>query len=258
MADIEKILNDLSIEEMSELLDGVDVGQNMLLSERIKQKALPQLTKEDKAPEVRERSIPRIFKIIPLAAALIVFVAGAVVAVSDLAAPSKQPETTTTEVTTTENRMSIFDNPLMLAISSGNESLIEKLLTNSILLSEEVLTFAIDCADVLSYTVIQEIARAVEQNFGSTGLDALLESTLLGDSERALKELKERENMLMTPLEKLSFFFSAAFCDSEVINEFLSKGFDISLKDESGKDIFDIAEKYGNEENVKTAENLSE
>ncbi|MBQ7295170.1 MAG: hypothetical protein IJW86_03130 [Clostridia bacterium] len=257
MADIEKILNDLSAEEMSELLDGIDAGHDMLLSERIKQKALPQLTKEDKAPEVRERSIPRIFKIIPLAAALIIFVAGAVVAVSDLAVPSKQPETTTAEVTT-QNRVGLFDNPLMLAISSGNESLIEKLLTNSILLSEEVLTFAIDCADVLSYTVIQEIAKAVEQNLGSTGLDALLESTLLGDSERALEELKERENMLMTPLEKLSFFFSAAFCDSEVINEFLSKGFDISLKDASGKDIFDIAEKYGNEENVKTAENLSE
>lgn len=258
MADIERILNELSVEEMSELLDGIDAEQDMLLSERIKQKALPQLTKEDKAPEVREKGIPRIFKIIPLAAALIIFIAGAVVAVSDLVSPPKEPETTTSEITTTDNKDSIFDNPLMLAISSGNENLIETLLTNSILLSEDVLTFAIDCADVLSYTVIQEIARAVEKNFGSTGLDSLLESTLFGDSERALKELKERENMLMTPLERLSFFFSAAFCDSEVINEFLAKGFDISFKDASGKDIFAIAEKYGNEENVKATETLSE
>ncbi len=254
MADFETLLNELDVKEMSELLDGIDVGQDMLLSARIKQKALPQLTKEDKAPEVREKTIPRIFKIIPVAAALIIFIAGAVVAVNEIVSPPKEPERTTTEVTTTENRGSLFDNPLMLAISSGNESLIESLLTNTILLTEDVLSFAIDCADLLSYTVIQEIAKAVEERFGTTGLDSLLESTLLGDSERALKELKERENMLMTPLEKLSFFFSAAFCDSEVISEFIEKGFDISLKDSKGNNIFAIAEKYGNEENVKTAE----
>ncbi len=253
MADIEKILSELDAQEMSELLDGIDAQQDMLLSARIKQKALPQLTKEDSAPEVREKSIPRIFKIIPVAAALIIFIAGAVVAVSEFASPQKEPETTTA-VTTTQNKNSWRDNPLMLAISSGNESLIESLLTNTILLTEDVLTFAIDSADFLSYTVIQEIAKAVEKSFGTTGLDALLESTLLGDSEKALKELKERENMLMTPLEKLSFFFSAAFCDSEVISEFIEKGFDVSLKDASGKSIFEIAEKYGNEENVKAAE----
>lgn len=252
MADIEKILSELDAQEMSELLDGIDAQQDMLLSARIKQKALPQLTKEDSAPEVREKSIPRIFKIIPVAAALIIFIAGAVVAVSEFASPQKEPETTA--AVTTQNKNSWRDNPLMLAISSGNESLIESLLTNTILLTEDVLTFAIDCADFLSYTVIQEIAKAVEKSFGTTGLDALLESTLLGDSEKALKELKERENMLMTPLEKLSFFFSAAFCDSEVISEFMEKGFDVSLKDASGKSIFEIAEKYGNEENVKAAE----
>ncbi len=258
MADIEKMLSELDVAEMSELLDGIDAEQDMLLSARIKQKALPELSKEDKSPEVREKTVPRIFKIIPIAAALVMVIAGAVVAVNEMVSPPKEPETTT-EITTTEKQHdSLFDNPLMLAISSGNESLIETLLTNSILLSKEVLSFAVDCADVLSYTAIQEIAKAVDETFGSTGLDALLESTLLGDSKKALEELRERETMLMTPMEKLSFFFSAAFCDSEVISEFLEKGFDISLKDASGKSIFEIAEKYGNEENIKTVEEYSE
>lgn len=251
MDEFEKVFSELDVEEFSELLDGIDAEPDMLLSRRIKQKTLPELTKEDKAPEVREKKVPRIFKIIPVAAALVIFIAGAVVAVSDIVSPAKQPETTT-EVTTTQKQNNLLDNPLMLAISSGNENLIEALLKNSMLLTEDMLRFALDFTDVISYTSLQEIAKAVEENFGSTGLDALLESTLLGDSERALKELKERETMLMTPMEKLSFFFSAAFCDGEVISEFLEKGFDISLTDSAGKDIFAIAEKYGNEENVKT------
>ncbi len=253
MNDIEKIFDELDAQQISELLEDIDEEQDMLLSQRIKNKALAQLTKEDTAPQVREKSVPRIFKIIPMAAALVIFIAGAVVAVNDIVSPDKQPETTT-QVTTTAQKPGIFDNPLMLAISTGNESLIESLLKNSVLLTEEVLEYAVDFAGIISYTSLQEIAKAVEENIGSTGLDALLESTLLGNSEKALEELKKRENMLMTPVEKLSFFFSAAFCDSEVISEFLEKGFDISLKDASGKSIFEIAEKYGNEKNIKNAE----
>jgi ankyrin repeat protein len=146
----------------------------------------------------------------------------------------------------------------MLAISSGNEKLIESLLKNTVLLTEDVLSYAIDFAGVISYTSLQEIAKAVEKNIGTTGLDTLLESTLLGDSKKALEELEKRENMLMTPVEKLSLFFSAAFSNSEVIGEFIEKGFDINLEDASGKNILDIAEKYGNEENVKNAEKISE
>lgn len=255
MADLEKIFQELDAEQLSELLENIDEEQDMLLSQRIKQKALPELTKEEKAPEVKEKTIPRMFKIIPVAAALIIFIAGAVVAVNDLVSPAKQPETTT-QVTTTQ-KSGIFNNPLMLAISSGNESLVNSLLSNSILLTQDIVEFAVDCADVLSYTSIQEIAKAVNENLGTTGLDALLESTLLGDSQRALEELKNRENMLMTPVERLSFFFSAAFCDSEVISEFLQKGFDIGLKDASGRSATEIAEKYGNEDNLKTAEEIS-
>lgn len=257
MADLEKIFDELDVQQLSELLDNIDEEQDMLLSQRIKNKAVPQLTKEDNAPQVREKSLPRIFKIIPVAAALVIFIAGAVVAVNDIVSPQKQPETTT-QVTTTQKPDSFFDNPLMLAISSGNEKLIDSLLKNSVLLTEEVLAYAIDFAGVISYDILQEIAKAVENNIGTTGLDTLLESTLLGDSKKALEELHKRDNMLMTSVEKLSFFFSAAFCDSEVINEFIERGFDISLKDASGKNIFEIAEKYGNEKNVKEAEELSE
>ncbi len=256
MADLEKIFDELDVAELSEMLENIDEEQDMLLSKRIKNKAVPQLTREDKAPEVREKTVPRIFKIIPIAAALVIFIAGAVVAVSDLVSPDKQPETTT-QVTTTQ-RQGIFDNPLMLAISSGNEMLIESLLKNTVLLTEDILDYALDFAGVISYESLQEIAKAVEKNVGTTGLDSLLESTLLGDSEQALKELEKRDRLLMTPAEKLSFFFSAAFCDSEVINGFLERGFDISLKDASGKSIFEIAEKYGNEENLENAEELSE
>ncbi len=257
MADLEKVFDELDVTQLSELLENIDEEQDMLLSQRIKNKAVPQLTKEDKAPEVREKTMPRIFKIIPVAAALVIFIAGAVVAVSDIVSPAKQPETTT-QVTTNEKQQGLFDNPLMLAISSGNEKLIESLLKNTVLLTQEVLDYAIEFAGVISYRSLQEIAKAVENNMGSTGLDTLLESTLLGDSKKALEELKSRENMLMTPIERLSFFFSAAFCDSEVISEFLEKGFALDLKDASGKSIFEIAEKYGNEENVKNAEELSE
>lgn len=257
MADLEKIFDELDVTELSELLENIDEEQDMLLSQRIKNKSLSQLTKEDKAPEVSEKTVPRIFKIIPVAAALVIFIAGAVVAVSDIVSPGKQPETTTT-VTTTQRQPGIFDNPLMLAISSGNERLIESLIKNTVLLTEDVLNYAMEFAGVISYRSLQEIAKAVEKNIGSTGLDGLLESTLLGDSKKALEELKKRENMLMTPIERLSFFFSAAFCDSEVISEFLEKGFSVSLKDASGKSIFEIAEKYGNEENLKNAEKLSE
>lgn len=252
MDEIQQILNELDESQLSELLDEIETEEDMLLSERIKRKTIPELVKEDEKPEVKSKTVPKIFKIIPMAAALVIVVAGAVVAVNDIAKP--KPQNVTQETTTAQRQSSIFENPLMLAISSGNESLIETLISNTWLLTEDILEYALDFANVISYTSLQEIAKAVEENLGSTGLDELLESTLLGDSKRALQELEKRETMLMTPTEKLSFFFSAAFCDSEVIKEFIEKGFDIDLKDAAGKTILEIGEKYGNEENVKTAE----
>ena len=46
LPNIEKILSELDAQEMSELLDGIDAQQDMLLSARIKQKALPQLVEK--------------------------------------------------------------------------------------------------------------------------------------------------------------------------------------------------------------------
>ena len=53
MADLEKIFQELDAEQLSELLENIDEEQDMLLSQRIKQKALPELTKEEKAPEIK-------------------------------------------------------------------------------------------------------------------------------------------------------------------------------------------------------------
>ena len=101
--------------------------------------------------------------------------------------------------------------------------------------------------------MISDIAKSVEDVFGSTGLDPLLESTLIGNSKKALEELKKKDGMLMTPTEKLAFFFSVAFCDSDVVEAFKEKGADIFSTDAAGNNILQIAEKYGNTKNAKYA-----
>jgi fused signal recognition particle receptor len=67
-------------------------------------------------------------------------------------------------------------------------------------------------------------------------------------TEEVMDELREKDDMKMTPSERLAFFFSGAFGNKEVIEEFIEKGFDASLKDSTGKTIFDIAGIYGNED----------
>ena len=116
-----------------------------------------------------------------------------------------------------------------------------------------MLNYAVNCTSFLSYTVIKEIAAAVKNVFGSTGLDPLLENTLIGNSEKALEELEKCDKMLMTPNEKLAFFFSVAFCDSDVVEAFCEKGADLSSTDAAGNSVLQIAEKYGNAENEKYA-----
>ena len=196
---------------------------------------------------VREpKSIPRIFKIIPMAVALVAVIAGVILAVNELAVP-KYEKTTTTAPATLQNS----GDPILSAIISGHEKLIESLITNSLLLSQDIATFAIENAGKLSYETIRHITEAVNEKFGTTGLDSLLESAILGDSQKVMDELEDKDKMEMTPSERLAFFFSAAFGNSQVIEEFIEKGFDASLKDSSGKTIFDIAGIYGNDEILK-------
>ncbi len=247
MDELDILLADFDESQMSGLLENVEVEIDEDLSSKIKAQVIPTLFEEEKEKKIRLFTPRRIF----MAAASLVAVISAAVALVMYYEPSEVAPVTTQAptVSTTANADPTL-NPLMLAISKGDESLIDMLVSNTVLVTKDVLQFALDCADAISYESIQKIASATVETLGSTGLDALLESTLLGDSKRALEELEKRENMLMTPLEKLSFFFSVAFCDSEVVRGFLNKGYSADITREDGKTVYEIAEEYGNGENA--------
>lgn len=243
MDELSLIFADFDESQMSELLESEESEYDEALSERIKERVIPELFGEGKG---KVKKFP-LRKVVATAAAIIAVVASAVaVAMYYEPVDSALPVLTTTapgeSTSTTDTSLS----PLMLAISSGNEGLIETLIKNAIYVTEETLSFALEYIDVISYGSIKTIAEKTVETVGATGLDGLLESAILGDSERALRELKERENMLMTPTEKLAFFFSVAFCDSKVVNEFLQRGYDETMTDSKGNTTLDIAEKYGN------------
>ena len=189
----------------------------------------------------KRRGVNRLFKVMAMAAVLVLVIIVAVIAIDKLSVP-KYEGTTTTAPTTAKNN----DDPLFSAILSGNEKLIESLITNSLLLTEDMVSFALENAGKLSYETIRHITEAVNEKFGSTGLDSLLEGAILGDSEKVMDSLEGKDEMEMTPSERLAFFFSGAFGNSEVIEEFIEKGFDATIKDSSGKTVFDIAGIYGN------------
>ena len=140
------------------------------------------------------------------------------------------------------------DNPLMAAISTGDDDIIQKLLSVPGVITKESLDFALNLSGGLSYNTLNQLALKVRDTLGSTGLDALVESALLGDSQKVITELDTRSEITMTPFEKLAFFFSVAFCDSETVKKFVDMGYDINTTDASGNSIYAIAEKYGNED----------
>lgn len=190
----------------------------------------------------RPRRVNRIFKIIPMAIALVLIITVGVIAADRLS--HRNQGHTTTVPTTTEKP----SDPLLSAILSGNDKLIESLITNSLMLTEDIAEFAVQNAGKLSYETVRRIAEAVNERYGTTGLDALLEGAILGDSQKVMDELEGKDKMEMTPSERLAFFFSGAFGNSRVIEEFIEKGFDTAIKDSSGKTIFDIAGIYGNDD----------
>lgn len=252
MDELEMIFSDLSVEEMSQALENIDEAEDAELSQRIKQRVFREIAP---AAAVKKKSSLKSLKYLPMAAAFVAVVIGAVIAVNELSVPSYEDTTTTAAETTQKSSFSMSgeNNPLMLAISSGNEGLVSTLIKNSAFITKDVLSFAIDCVDFLSYGIIRDIAQALYDKLGTTGLDALVESTLLGDSERALAELEKREKLLMTPSEKLAYYFSVAFCDSEVIEKFFDGGYSETEKDSAGDTPVEIAKKYGNEENFSIA-----
>ena len=241
MTDFENVFSSLSPEDLGVLLENEETTIGKEDSRKIRDLAF------EKAGIKRPRKKAAVLvRVLAAAACLCVVSCAAVFGVKTFSKP--QPETTSTSLASSPG-----EKALMLAISNGDEGLIEKLLKSGVFVSRDILNYAVECTSFLSYNVISELAQATQDFFGSTGLDPLLESTLVGNSKKALEELKKRDGMLMTPSEKLAFFFSVAFCSSDVVEAFKEKGADISATDAAGNNILQIAEKYGNTENVKYA-----
>lgn len=223
-----------------------------------KTEAAPERKRSNRnGPIVTESPINRIhpiFKVIPMAIALVLVIVVGVIAFNELSVPKYEEVTTTT--TSVSPELQILGS-LKDAISLGDEKLIESLVTSSLILSKDVITFAVECADVLSYTTIKSIAQGTKEAFGSTGLDPLLENAILGNTQGVIDELQGKRIIFKTYTQKLAFFFTAAFGESEAIKAFLDKGFELTMKDTAGKTAYEIAEQYGNTENVKEAERLA-
>lgn len=255
MDETDLVFVDFDESQMTDLLENVDIQPDKNLNERIKEKVIPELLGENKG---KVKKFP-LRKILAVAAVLIAVISSAVaVAMYYEPVDKNLPVLTTTAPSVSSTEKSQNLNPLMIAISEGDENLVELLLKNAVYFTKETLSFAIDYADIISYGSIRQIAEKTLQNFGETGLDGLLESAILGNSEKALEELKKRENMLMTPMEKLAFFFSVAYCDSEVVKAFLDRGYEVDMTNAKGDKALDIAEKYGNNataEFLKSVEN---
>ncbi len=240
MNELELMLSQLDEDQISDLTGNIDVLPDEELSKRIKEKA-----------GIKQKArIIRIdfYKLITAAACLvIVFCSGVFISEHT---PSREPETTASLITTSQS----YELSLVKAIVAGNDGAVMSLIENAAALSSEVMSIAVEYAELLSYESLQSIGLAVYEKSGSTGLDSLLESTLLGNSQKALEELRKRENLLMTPTEKLSFFFSVAFCDSEVVEYFLTHGYGTELTNEKGESAIEIARDHNNTE---TADLLS-
>ena len=126
-------LSEYTVEEMSELLENVETEEMPELSERIKLQSLKEIAPEMFVAKKPVKVENRIFKVIPMAAALVLVIIGAVIAFNELSVQKYEDITTTAAPTTQSNTL----NPLLSALSSGNEKLIESLITNSLLLSKD-------------------------------------------------------------------------------------------------------------------------
>lgn len=242
MDELDMLFTELDEQELEQLIADIDIPKDAELSLKIKKRL-------DVDRKSRIGSLP--FGYIFTAAALFCVVVTTIVlfAINN----STKPQTVTQQPITVTEAVKPAENPLMVAISTGDDDLISSLLSLPSLISQETLEFALNFANLLSYDTIYEIAVSVKETLGSTGLDSLVESSIFGDSESALKELKRRDSLTMTPFEKLAFFFAVAFCDSEVVDEFVKRGYDVNITDLQGNSIYAIAEKYGNEENMRYA-----
>ncbi|MCM1365589.1 MAG: hypothetical protein NC215_11460 [Ruminococcus sp.] len=240
--------------EMSELIEKYETDISSKTKHEIKSKAFAKAGLEQPESENMikmngslSRNMKRFFAV---AACVCVVLTSVAVGMVIRTKPQKPVDVITTEVTTNKSGTS---NPLMLAISNGDDKMIDSLLSSKLFLSSDVLSYAIDCITVLSYNTIGEIAQAVYDAFGTTGLDPLIEKTLLGDSDGAIAELSKKDGTVHSYTDKLAFFFSVVFCNSETVDSFVKKGADLNSRDAAGNSIYQLAVKYGNDENTAYA-----
>lgn len=245
MNELDLFFSDIEEEEMEALLENVTFPQDKELSERVKNNLnLPSAKKK-----FTLRTLPTGYILTAAALFFVVITTTVLFVINNTPKPQVLPQTTTAKQEISAPK----ENPLMVAISSGDEDTISRLLSLPALISQETLDFALNFANLLSYDTLNKIASSVKEKLGSTGLDGLLEGSIFGDSQVVLKELSTREELTMSPFEKLAFFFAVAFCDSEVVDGFVSRGYDINIKDFQGNSIYAIAEKYNNEDNMQYA-----
>lgn len=234
--DSEAVFDEYTVEEMSDMLEKESVQTDSELSQRIKRLCLKEIAPEevtqqavdcedaeelveDLAEEVREtgrviikEKTSRFGRVLKTAVSMVVLVAVITVGVIafDRLSATKQEQTTTTTTIQPTTQEEPY-NPLLSAIISGNESLIESLIGNSLLLTQDVLQFAIESADKISYDSIRRIAEEVRNKYGSTGLDPILEGAIFGDPQEIFDKLKDKDEEDMTPAEKLARHFVEAF-----------------------------------------------
>lgn len=232
--DEEACFDEYTLEEMSEILEGEEVPEYAGLSDAITKLCLkeiaPEALKEEpeekteaeaeselpyeeeeeeqpsKIVPVKSSGFGRVFKTLVAMVTLVAVITVGVIAYDKLSVPKYVPPTTTAPTTQVNNF-----NPLFSAITAGNEKLIEELIANSLLLSQEVLKFAVESADKISYDSIRRLAEEVRNKYGSTGLDPLLEGAIFGDFQSVEEKLKDKDESEMTPSEKLAWFFITNF-----------------------------------------------
>ena len=244
--DDDMVFHEYTVEEMSHILEGEEVPVYMGLSDVIVRRCLKEIapdmpeeyevkadedyeaetqeeaeeniaeTPEDvidetaKGPiveieETKATGFGRVLKTFVAMVSLVLVIVVAVIAYDRLSVPKYVPPTT--QATTQADTF----NPLFSAITAGNEKLIEQLIANSLLLSQDVLKFAIESADKISYDSIRKIAEEVKNKYGSTGLDPILEGAIFGDFKSVEEKLKGKDESEMTPAEKLALFFITTF-----------------------------------------------
>ncbi len=231
--DDDTTFDEYTVEEMSEMLANEEVQLSSEISEAIKRLCFKEIapevlteepeeeiteeTTQEIADEITVKNVSRfgmVLKTVVAMVTLVVVIAGAVIAFDRLSVPKHEPTTTTTTITQPTTQEEPY-NPLLSAILSGNEKLIEELITNSLLLSQDVLQFAIEYADKISYDSIRRIAEEVRNKYGSTGLDPILEGAIFGDFQSVTDKLRDKDESEMTPAEKLAFFFATTFGGEE-------------------------------------------